>query len=68
MGQPGDVVSTVLVGEDLEQPTVYHGVEPVVEVSQRQGVYQEELSGQAPLLCPPVGFLDRPSRKSMPRT
>ena len=52
MGQPGDVAGPILVVEDVEQAAVDHAVELAVEVRQRQGVHQEELGVQAPLLRP----------------
>src|SRR5439155_6940334 len=36
MGQPGDVASPVLVGEDVEQAAVDHALEPPVEPRERQ--------------------------------
>src|SRR5258708_1679615 len=35
MGQPGDVASPILIGEDVEQPAVDHAVEPAVERRER---------------------------------
>ena len=45
MGQPGDVASPILIGEDVERAAVDHSVEPAIEVRQGQCVLRGDEPG-----------------------
>ena len=60
LGQAADILLAILVIEDVEQPTVENGVEPIIQLDQAQGVQDEEPRLEAPFGRLGLGELDGP--------